>query len=436
MKRIPGLSRRDALKLGVGLAGYGLLGTRAMGATALTELPQVTLRMGTIPFASATWFVLASYNDFLKDVGITLTGGSLPGTPRIINEAQAVPQLTNRELDIAGSYGGAVTQTLDKVPDQRAFFCYSFFVGRAILFNPDAGYKTVAELIAAGQSWSEAAKTAVGQMRGKKFSILNQPSARPFAEFALAQGGLTVQDVELIPIDDPKAVQLAVAGQVDFAAPSGAVQLSQLVGQAGFKSLIDMDTMLKSMPPEAGDLSQFLSYDLVLCTDEFMAQNQETLYRFCGAMYRTLAYMTGPKKQEAMKKFTPYLNSVSGASLDEEAVQFIFEKMTILRDWNGQKEFWAEETSPVYYKNIFEPQLKKLIADGAIQDQEYDLDTIFSGKKIWEDMSQMRREAEALLSKGSADLSGDQKELFDAAQAHFDQFNFFDALRFAKQAFG
>src|SRR5690606_36304791 len=122
------------------------------------------------------------------------------------------------------------------------------------------------------------------------------------------------------------------------------------------------------------------------------------------------------KKSEAMKEFAPYLNSVTGASIDETAAEFIFDNMTILRGWTGQSEFWNDQNNPVYYKNIFDPQIKKLIADGAIKDQLYDLDEVFIAKKVWEDMRAMQREAADLLGKGASGLPDDKQALFQAAQ--------------------
>src|SRR5687767_12184302 len=88
-------SRRAVVK------GFGALGASALALSnspfALAQsdpaagIPEVTLRWGALPFTNHAWPVLASRKGFLKDVGITMTGGDLPGTPRIINEKQVIP---------------------------------------------------------------------------------------------------------------------------------------------------------------------------------------------------------------------------------------------------------------------------------------------------------------------------------------------------------
>ena len=121
-----------------------------------------------------------------------------------------------------------IIQALDKLPDARPFWCYAYFQGRTVLVPKDSHYKTVGELLSQGVNWADATKQAIGQMKGKRLGLLNEPSATPFVEFVLAQGGLTLQDVVTIPVENPKIVQLALASQLDFASPNGAAQIYQL----------------------------------------------------------------------------------------------------------------------------------------------------------------------------------------------------------------
>jgi ABC-type nitrate/sulfonate/bicarbonate transport system substrate-binding protein len=434
-------NRRTALKLGVGALSAGsmlLAAPRTLLAAPdpVLGIPEVTVRWGALPFPNHCWTVLAARKGFLSDVGITMTGGDATATPRIVNEKQVIPELQNGELDVSGHYFGGIIQALDKLPDARPFWCYAYFQGRTILAAKDSPYKTVGELLGQGMSWADAAKQAIGQMKGKRLALLNEPSATPFVEFALAQGGLTLQDVTTIPIENPKIVQLALANQLDFASPNGAAQIYQLQYQAGWKPIIDMPLMIKSMPNGPAALSDFLNYDLQMCMADYLEKNRETIFRACSALYRTLEFMFGPSQKEALTAYAPFINATVGAQLDATSLKFIFEELDPFFRWDRQEEIWTKTDSPLYYRNIFEPQIARLIKSGALPDQKYDLDKIFAAKGIWEEMRDLKASTESQLVKGSQGLDTKHKALFDAAQQHHGWYNFLDSARLAKAAFG
>jgi ABC-type nitrate/sulfonate/bicarbonate transport system substrate-binding protein len=436
-----GASRRTALKLGIGALSAGgmlLVDPRAVLAAPDPSLgiPQVSVRWGALPFPNHCWTVLAGRKGFLADVGITMTGGAAADSPRIVNEKQVIPELQNHELDVSGHYFGGIIQALDKLPDARPFWCYAYFQGRTVLVPKDSHYKTVGELLSQGVNWADATKQAIGQMKGKRLGLLNEPSATPFVEFVLAQGGLTLQDVVTIPVENPKIVQLALASQLDFASPNGAAQIYQLQYQAGWKPLIDMPLMIKSMPNGPAALSDFLNYDLQMCMSDYLEKNRDTVFRVCGALYRTLEYMFGPDQKQALTEYAPFINATVGAQLDATSLKFIFEELDPFFRWERQEEIWTKADSPLYYRNIFEPQIARLIKSGALPDQKYDLDKIFAAKGIWEEMRAMKATTESLLAKGSGGLDGKQKAQFDAARQHHAWYNFLDSSRLAKAALG
>lgn len=396
----------------------------------------MSLKWGSLPFTNHGWHVLAARAGFLGDVGITMEGGAVANTPRIVNERQVIPQLENGELNVSGHYFGGLVQALDRLPHARVFLAYGYAQGRAILCAPDSGYKTTKELLDEGLSWEEATKQAIGQMRGKKLGLLNEPSARPFSEFALSQGGLTFDDLEVVPLEDPKTVQLALGGQLDFAAPSGFVQLYQLQHQAGWKPVIDQPLMMSSMPSDRDRLSEFLNYDLVMCTADYLEANRETILRASSALYRTIDYMFGPQQMQALGEYVPFINSVTGAQIDADAVKYIFEKLDPFLPFEAQEEIWHDEASPIYYRNIVDPQIKKLIAEGVLPDQKYDLDVVFASKAIWDEMNALRAKTDELKVQFDSATTGERKELYDAALQHYEWRNYLDSARLMQDAIG
>ncbi|PZQ47267.1 MAG: hypothetical protein DI556_17485 [Rhodovulum sulfidophilum] len=434
MSVFPGapLGRRGFLKTGAALAATAALPPVWARAQTVPAIPETTVRFGGFAVTNHCWTVLAAQKGFLKDNGITMAGG----VPKSLLETQVVPQLMNGELDITSYWFGLAIQQLDRVPDLHPILVYSYFQGSTIVGDP-AKYKSVDEFMAEGMAWPEAAKAAIEQMRGKKFAITASPSTHPWNEFALGLGGMTMADTDTIPVEDPKAVQLAISNGIDFAAPGGAVQIYQLQFQAGWKPIMSTRQMVKYMASGTGSpLNSLLNYDLIQTTGAYLENNRDTVYRFVGGMYRTLDYIFGPNQTQALTEYAPFINAQTGAQMDAESIKFIFEDLDPFFQWKDQSKVWEDESYALNYKNIYTYQIQQFVKAGTIPDEPYDLDRIFAAKGIWQEMAGMKDRTEALLGKVSAtDTVGPERQaLIDQAKAHLANFNFLDAERFAQAA--
>lgn len=426
------VSRRTLLK------GVGATATAAAFATphwamasGVPQIPQVNVRFGGFAVTNHMWTVLASQKGFLADVGITMEGG----VPRALNETQVVPQLLNGEMDITSYWFGLAIQALDRVPNLHPVMVYSFFQGNTIVGNPDKGFKSVDEFMEEGMAWEEAASAAVNQIKGQKFAVTASPSTYPWNEFALKLGGLSMRELDTIPVEDPKAVQLAINNQIDFAAPGGAVQVYQLQFQAGWKPIMSTRQMLKHMPSGTGSaLNSLLNYDLIQTTTGYLENNRDTVYRFVGAMFRTLDYIFGPNQAQALAEYAPFINAQTGAEMDVKSIKFIFEELDPFFQWKDQVKIWEDRTYPLHYRNIYEYQIAEFVKSGTIPDMEYNLDNIFQAKSIWKEMDEMRIKSETLMAKMTGNIAPDRQELLDKAKFHHANFNFLDAQRFAEAA--
>lgn len=424
------VGRRKVLKTGAALAAASAFPPVWARAATTPAIPETTVRFGGFAVTNHAWTVLASQKGYLADNGITMAGG----VPRSLLETQVVPQLMNGELDITSYWFGLAIQQLDRVPNLHPILVYSYFQGSTIVGNPDL-YKSVDEFIEEGMDWPEAAAAAVEQMRGKRFAITASPSTYPWNEFALGLGGMSMADTETIPVEDPRAVQLAISNGTDFAAPGGAVQIYQLQFQANWKPIISTRQMVKYMPSGTGSvLNSLLNYDLIQTTSEYLENNRDTVYRFVSAMYRTLDYIFGPDQTQALNEYAPFINAQTGAQMDAESIKFIFEELDPFFQWKDQSSVWEDESYALNYRNIYTYQIQQFVNAGTIPDQDYDLDRIFAAKGIWQDMVGMKERTEAMLARVNGSVGPERQVLLDQARAHLANFNFLDAERFAQAA--
>lgn len=414
-------------------AGAAARWTQPARAATMPSIPEVTVNHAVVAYTNHSWTVLAAKKGFLKDVGISMAGGA----PKVLRDQQMVPGLQNGELDITTMYFGLITQALDKVTNIKPVLAYSYWQGNTILTSPNLGFKTVDEFMAQGMPWDKAAAAAMQQMKGQKFTVTANPSTYPWNDFALGLGGLGMKDTQTVPIEDPKAVQLAINDQVPFAAPGGAVQIYQLQYQAGWKPVMSTRQMVKYMTGGPGSaLNNLLNFDVQQSTQEYLDKNRSTVLRWCAAMYRTMDYMFGPQQVQAFAEYAPFINANTGAEMDPKSIKFIFEVLDPFFQWKDQASVWEDPNYPLYYKNVYDFQIKKYIANGTLPKQEYDIEGLFQAKPIFLEMRDLKGKAEAMMKKleGAGSVAPERAELAKLGKAHYDGFNYLDAVRFMEAA--
>jgi ABC-type nitrate/sulfonate/bicarbonate transport system substrate-binding protein len=429
------VTRRQVLVASTAAAAVTVSARRSAYAQAATTpaIPEVNVRHAVVSYTNHAWTVLGAKKGFLKEVGITMDGGA----PKVLRDQQMVPQLQNGEVDITTMYFGLITQALDKVTNIKPILAYSYWQGNTILTSPKQGFKTVDDFLAQGMPWEKAAAAAMQQMKGQKFTITANPSTYPWNDFALGLGGMSMKDTQTVPIEDPKAVQLAISDQVPFAAPGGAVQIYQLQYQAGWKPVMSTRQMIKFVPGGPGSaLNNLLNYDVLQCTQEYLDKNRNTVLRWCAAMYKTMDYMFGPQQEQAFTEYAPFINANTGAQMDPKSIKFIFEELDPFYQWKDQAQIWEDPNYALFYKNVYDFQIKKYIADGTLPEQTYDIDPLFQAKPIFLEMRELKAKSEALMKKleGAGTVAPDRAELAKLGKAHYAGFNYLDATRFFEAA--
>lgn len=402
-------------------------------AATVPSIPEKTVRLGTMPYTNHAWCVLMAREGFLDEVGLTLE----PPDPKVLLERQAIPQLQNREIDMTTAYVGLITGSIDKLPDIKPFHVYSYWAGNAILAHPDSGIKTVDDFINEGLPWEEAAHNTMAQLKGQQIAVPVNPSTYPWMNLAYSFAGLTMDDSDVVRIDDPKAVQLGLAGRIPLAAPGGAVQIYQLQFQAGWKVVMSTNQMVRYVPTGAGtEVNNVLNYDLFVTTRQFLEEDRDSVLRMSGVIYRTLDYIFGPQQEKALASYAPFINAHAGSDLDVAAIKYIFEEVDPFFLWADQERIWTDRDYNLNYRNIYEYQLGEYRKAGTIEDRDYDLDDFFRAKGIWEEMRDYKLKTEELLQKAEGQsLSEDRKQLVELAKKHHGIYNFLDAARFAEAIF-
>ncbi len=399
---------------------------------AAPAIPAVTAKFSMVSYTNHTWPIIGVRNGYFDDIGMKLD----PADGRIVFENQSVPLLQNKEVDISTIFVGVLTPALDKIKNIKPFLIHSFWQGNTILTGPNSGFKTLDDFMAEGKPFLEAAKLTVAQLKGQKLTVPPTISTRPWLSFVYDFAGLKLEDSDLVMLEDPNAVQLAISGGVPFASPAGAVQIYQLQFQANWRPLISTRQMVKFATGEGAEkVKNLLNFDGFAATTDYIAANKDTIHRFNSVMYRTMADVFGPNQKAELEKQVPFVNAANGSSLDAAAIKFIFEQLDPFFPWEAQEAIWTDKTNPLHYLNVYDFQVKKFIKEGALPAGTYDLDDFFIAKTLWQEAVALKKKAAELAAKAdAASLPADRKVLAEAGKSWAKKYNFLDAVRFLEAA--
>jgi ABC-type nitrate/sulfonate/bicarbonate transport system substrate-binding protein len=231
-------------------------------------IPSVDVRFAMWPFGDTTMGFIGIEHGFFEDVGINLVPKE--GKTLLINQTPG--ELLSGQLDMASGYMPIQIQTFPKQPGIKMIQLHDTYVGNYLLAGPDVGAKTYEEFSKSGASFEDAAKSAVRQISGKRVALGTAGNNRDFFSTLLAIAGLTPKDFKLTVVDDAKIIELARAGDTDFAMPSGAAQNVVLMNE-GFFRVFGIGQLLDNLPPGDPRAVTALGDAGIVGTDDYIKAN-------------------------------------------------------------------------------------------------------------------------------------------------------------------
>ena len=316
---------------------------------------------------------------------------------------------------------------------------FDTYVGYSILVPPDSPVKTTEELVAEGVPFAEAAAMAVEQVRGKEITIsTNAITQPPYPEILLSYGGLTYDDVTLTHLDDPSVVAAAaVPGRVEFAVPYNGPNVVQLVN-SGWRPLIDVFIVLENDPEgeQSKRLADFVSDIAVIAQRDFVEENYETTLRVLSVFFRVIDHIEDPATRgNALQQIADEINSTHGLSLSAEDIGFIFHRIDPLWGWDDHPSLWEDPESIYFVPRHIRTSIDALIENGTLPDQEYDVDNFLLGDDFFQDLKELRAEADALFAEAEG-LTGPAADLVEQARTFYSWHDYLDAVAYLNAALG
>jgi ABC-type nitrate/sulfonate/bicarbonate transport system substrate-binding protein len=394
------------------------------------EIPQVSVQFAHEPYFDHTNAIIGIEQGWFDEVGITLEPD---GVGIVVGGDEALATFASGRLDVMSGSAQLLMPAAKNLPPFKVFFYSDIFQGYAILAQPDGNYTSFAEFIAQGMDPDEAFQATMGQMTGKIFAYPPEAAIKGFIDLALSKGGVTLEDMESNVAEDSANVALMQAGRADFQV--GGVPSRLSLESTGFKPILTSADLAQYAQPSADSVElRAVFHDGWLATDEWIAENHDTMLRLAGVGFRINEFIkTNP--EEAMAIHTPFLNSVAGTDFDDTIATVVYESLDPFVPFADQAGWHQDPEEPLNAEYVIGSAIKLYEEQGVFQPDEFAWDDFTIANQVYQELVDYRDQAEAIIAElEGQELSGEAADWLAQAQHHFEIFNYLDAFRFAEAA--
>ena len=421
---LPGRALAQVQSFAAGLLSSAEGGVAAKVAAG-TDIPAATVRLGIMPFGDHSILSIGIGKGFYRDVGVKVMPEPMG---EVVQVPDVVPRLSSGMLDITTWYTALKVGALAQTPNLTMIGFHDVYIGTYVLAAPWTNAKKVTEFEAEGKTFAEAMAETAKQMVGKRLAFANDGAHRDFFNTVFQTGGLSIDDIEFQAIPDNQQVQLANSKRLDFASPSGAAQTVELMNQ-GWYSIVGTEELLKGLPKGDQRAVATIGNTGPACSLEYLGGNYDTVLRCMSVQFRIIDQIR-TNADEVLEIQAPYLRAVAGTSTTAADLKIIMSTLDPLFTFEEQADFWINETSPWYYKNVIAPQLEAAKTGGLIPaDMNVTPDDVTVGAGIYKDLVALKAAYDALLPKADAST-----EPVKAAAVQYANRNYLDAYRMLKAA--
>lgn len=242
-------------------------------------------------------------------------------------------------------------------------------------------------------------------------------------------------------VDDPTIVQLsAQAGRIEFAMPYGAPTLVQMM-RNGWDPLINFAMMYEhdALSQQTAIASSTVGGTGLLARREWVEENKDLAYRVVAMANRILAYLEDPATQETGWEIEAnIINEKRGLTMEPADIGVIWDTIDPSFNWQDQEALWDLSLPSYHPETVFRTQIEALKARGVLSetyDTQAGLEEFLLAQEIYYDLKDMQDRSDDLFARASGmDLSDSQQDLIHEAEHLYENYNFYDALRFLEAA--
>jgi ABC-type nitrate/sulfonate/bicarbonate transport system substrate-binding protein len=419
MKMLRSLALLSAFSAAIACAGTASA-QNAIGRIGDVSIPQVTVNFGMEPYPPHTDAIIGLDKGWFKDVGIDLQWKN-------VQADQVAPLLIAGTVDVASAAPALLIPSMRQAKFD-SFVFGDIFQAYAIMAQPDAGYKSYKDFVAQGKAPADALKAAMQQLKGKVFTYPAEAAVKPFIQLLFKRGDLALEDTTTEVQPDPNGVALMLSKRADF--EIGGLPARITLEQAGYKQIVTAAD-LASAATASPDSEELRSITHVgwTTTQKYAAANHDTLLRLASVKFRIVQYQKD-HMDDAIAIHLPFLNKLAGTTSKPEDLKVIYTRLDPGFTFKQQASWFNDPKDPFYWSYEIDSIIKSYVEQGLFKAGEFKAADISTTNTIYQELDRYRQQAQGDIAK-LKDATGQAAEFRDAAQKHFDAFNFLDASRYA-----
>jgi ABC-type nitrate/sulfonate/bicarbonate transport system substrate-binding protein len=399
-------------------------------------IPPQSVKFCHLPFLDHTQAIIGIRKGWFAEVGITVEPAP-HGV--VITPPQRLAGHASGQCEVSSGATGAAIAVHKAMPDLVMFVVGDIFQGDAVLAQPDARYKTYQDFIKEGLRPDEAVKRAMAQLRGKRWAVALAPATQFSSNLFLKEGGLSLDDVTILSVDDAKTVQLMITRQADFQL-GGAPARVELEGR-GFHPIITIgDLTSKATPSAESTIQRALYPDGWMISRKVWERDPNFVFRMASVMWRITDFIVH-RQSEALAIHVPFLNSVSGRAITEEEGKRIYEKLDPFLTFRDNARLFVDTQDPMYWKWELGSKIRAQVEAGVYKPNELRPEDVTIAPEVYFQMQAFEKESETLIVRAEGALRtaaarganvAEASAALEKARAFRAAFNFLDAKRFAE----
>jgi ABC-type nitrate/sulfonate/bicarbonate transport system substrate-binding protein len=206
------------------------------------------------------------------------------------------------------------------------------------------GFKSYQDFLDELGDPEEAKQATIAQFAGTTWPEYSA-NYEPLLRATLSQGGLTLDDIEIIEFpDDEKAALAMIGGTGDFYMGGLPSEINLLSNHPDEFFLVGGAEILGP----AG-----LWYSQVASTEEWLAENEDAALKIMAMSYRYNRYVQ-EQRDQILPIVVEAMNAHSGVATTEEDLSFIFDTFLDFRTYQQEAETSMNPDSPLYWGNSAE----------------------------------------------------------------------------------
>lgn len=418
-----------------GLAGA--MRAAAGDKPSIPAIPKVSVRAVLEPYYVCSAAIIGIEKGWFDEVGITFAP---PPYGKVVTGAETVQMVASQTIDMIDQPTIHLLGAIRDLPKVKAFVYDSMFWGSIVVGNPK--FKSVEEYQAEGMPLDEALRTALAQIKGKRYGYDGTTGSLSFVNTVFTKGGFDSGAVELQSFQDPEIAAMMMTDQIDFCGGMGLPVAQELISK-GFKVIATAAQIATSAKASPDSIELRTIFPVGWTTyDTFIEENYDTILRFTSVIWRQSRFQN-ENQEEALAIHTPFINSISGARNTIEQVKYAYDLFDPFIRMEDQERWYNDPTYPMYEEHILGSYIQSWVEAGYLNQGEIKPADITIAGKVYHDMIDLKKRAEsdmeavrAVLAKGQGDLDAVKQaaELLSKARGYLENYNYLDASRFAAAA--